>query len=47
MRASSGSSSSASLHIGGRPAEGSESEWVGGGSSGSPVVVVIPVNLAI
>ena len=40
MCASSGSSSSAGLHIGGRPAEGSKSEWVGGGSGGSPVVVI-------
>ena len=40
MRSSFGSSSSGGLHRGGRPAEGSESEWVGGGSGGSPVVVV-------
>ena len=40
MRASSGSSHSTSLHIGGRPTEGSESEQVGGGSSGLPIVAV-------
>ena len=40
MCASSRSSSSVGLQIGGRPAEGSKSEWVGGGSGGSPVVVV-------
>ena len=40
MRAFSGSSRSTGLHIGNRPAEGSESEQVGGGSSGFPVVVV-------
>ena len=40
MRASSGSSRSAGLHIGGKPGEGSESEQVGGGSGGLPIVVV-------
>ena len=40
MHASSGSSRYASLHIRGRPAEGSESEQVGGGSGGLPVVAV-------
>ena len=40
MRASSGSNRSTSLHIGGRPAEGSESEQVGGASGGLPVVAV-------
>ena len=40
MRASSGSSRSAGLHIGGRPADGSEYEQVGGGSSGLPVAAV-------
>ena len=36
MRASSGSIRFVDLHIGGRPAEGAESEQVGGGSSGLP-----------
>ena len=40
MSASSRSSRSTGLHIGGRPAEGSESEQVGGGSSGLPVAAV-------
>ena len=40
MRASSGSSRSTGLHIGGRPAEGSESEQVGGGSGGLPIAAV-------
>ena len=40
MRASSGSNRSTGLHIGGRPAEGSEFEQVGGGSSGLPVATV-------
>ena len=40
MRASSGSSRSTSPHIGGRPAEGSESEQVGGGSGGLLVAAV-------
>ena len=40
IRASSGSNHSTGLHIGGRLAEGSESEQVGGGSGGLPVVVV-------
>ena len=40
MRASSGSSRSAGLHIGGKLADGFESEQVGGGSGGLPVVAV-------
>ena len=40
MRASSGSSCSAGLHIRGRPVEGSESEQVGGGSGGLPIAAV-------
>ena len=40
MRASFGSSRSAGLHIGGRPAEGSESEQVGGGFVGLLVAAV-------
>ena len=40
MCASSGSSRSVGLHIRGRPTEGSESEQVGGGSSGLPVAAV-------
>ena len=40
MRASSGSSRSAGLHIGGRLTEGSESEQVGGGSGGLSVAAV-------
>ena len=40
MRASSGSIHSAGLHIGGRPVEGSESEQVGGESSGLPIAAV-------
>ena len=40
MRSSSGSSRSVGLHIGGRPAEGSEFEQVGGGSGGLPVAGV-------
>ena len=40
MSASSGSSSFASLHIGGKPTEGLESEQVGGGSDGLPVAAV-------
>ena len=40
MRASSGSIRFAGLHIGGRPAEGAESEQVGGGSSGLLSAVV-------
>ena len=40
MCASSGSSRSAGLHIGCRPAERSESEQVGGGSGGLPIATV-------
>ena len=40
MHSSSGSSRSTGLHIGGRPAEGSEFEYVGGGSCGLLVAVV-------
>ena len=40
MHASSRSSHYVGLHIGGRLAEGSESEQVGGGSGGLPVVAV-------
>ena len=40
MRASSVSSRSIGLHIGGRPAEGFESKQVGGRSGGFPVAVV-------
>ena len=40
MRASYGSSCSTGLHIGGKPAEGSESEQVGGWSGGFPVAAV-------
>ena len=40
MLASSGSNRSVGLHIGGRLAEGSESEQVGGGSGGLPAVTV-------
>ena len=40
MRAASGSIRSANLHIGGRPVDGSESEQVGGGSSGLPVATI-------
>ena len=40
MRASSGSSHSIGLRIGGRPAEGSESEQVDGGSGGLSVAAV-------
>ena len=40
MLASSGSSRSASLHIGGRTTEGSESELLGGGFGGLPVAAV-------
>ena len=40
MRASSGSSRSVGLHIGGRPTNGSESEQVGGGSGGLPIAAV-------
>ena len=40
MRAFSRSHRFASLHIGGRPAEGSEFEQVGGGSSGLPAATV-------
>ena len=40
MRAFSRSSRSTGLHIGSRLAEGSESERVGGGSSGFPVAAV-------
>ena len=40
MHAYSGSSRSVGLHIGGRPAEGSEFEQVGGGSGGLSIVVV-------
>ena len=40
MHASFGSSHYVGLHIGGRLAEGFESEQVGGGSSGLPVVAV-------
>ena len=40
MCASFGSSRSAGLHIGGRPAEGSESKQVGGGSGGLPIAAV-------
>ena len=40
MRASSRFSRSTGLHIGGGPAEGSESEQVGGGSGGLPVAAV-------
>ena len=40
MCASSRSSRSTGLHIGGRPAEGFESEQVGSGSGGLPIAVV-------
>ena len=40
MHASFGSNRSTGLHIGGRPAEGSESEQVGGGSGGLPIAAV-------
>ena len=40
MCASSGSSRSTGLHIGGRSVEGSESEQVGGGSGGLPIAAV-------
>ena len=40
MRASSGSIHSTGLHIGGRPADGSESEQVGGGFGGLPVAAI-------
>ena len=40
MRASSESNRSTGLHIGGEPAEESESEQVGGGSGGLPVAAV-------
>ena len=40
MCASSGSSHSVGLHIGGKPAEGSESEQASGGSGGPPTTVV-------
>ena len=40
MRASSGSSRSTGLHIGGKPVEGTESEQIGGGSGGLPVAAV-------
>ena len=40
MHVSFGSSSSASLHIGGRPIEGSESGQVGGGFGGLPSTAV-------
>ena len=40
MHTSSGSSSSVGLHIGGRPAEGSESKQVGGGFGGLPIAAV-------
>ena len=40
MRASSRSNRSTGLHIGGRPAEGSESEQACGGSGGAPVAAV-------
>ena len=40
MRASSGSSRSTGLHIGGRPAEGFKYEQVGGGSGGLHVAAV-------
>ena len=40
MRAFSGSRHSTGLHIGGRPAEGSESEQVSGGSGGLPTPTV-------